>query len=283
MSWLYLPELVADCSQVDCSAGGPSAPLKSTSIASESCCSGSGTDTLNDSPSGTTCEPLTEPSGVEKWISLVAGFLASHSAEPGSNSAKTTNEICGRQPREYLAKYDRDSRCWRTSQVCLFQDTLEQFSEDWQKSGSMRSGVVYRRRAPVRRIYATASGSWPTPRSCTAMGATITQEAVEKAPSRFPNLETVVAMRQWPTPQAFDCKGTIGGEDWKHRNATREKGPKSSLTEAIGGSLNPPWVEWLMGWPIGWTALEPLATESFQRWLIAHGVNSQVERVERVE
>ena len=23
------------------------------------------------------------------------------------------------------------------------------------------------------------------------------------------------------------------------------------------GQLNPPWVEWLMGWPIGWTDLKP--------------------------
>jgi hypothetical protein len=26
------------------------------------------------------------------------------------------------------------------------------------------------------------------------------------------------------------------------------------------GALNPPWVEWLMGFPLGWTALEPSAT-----------------------
>ncbi len=27
-----------------------------------------------------------------------------------------------------------------------------------------------------------------------------------------------------------------------------------------GGSLNPTWVEWLMGWPLGWTDLRPSAT-----------------------
>ncbi len=27
-----------------------------------------------------------------------------------------------------------------------------------------------------------------------------------------------------------------------------------------GGKLNPDWVEWLMGWPIGWTALKHLET-----------------------
>ncbi|OQB97649.1 MAG: hypothetical protein BWX86_00212 [Verrucomicrobia bacterium ADurb.Bin122] len=33
-----------------------------------------------------------------------------------------------------------------------------------------------------------------------------------------------------------------------------------------GGQLNPDWVEWLMGWPIGWTACEPLETARFQQW-----------------
>lgn len=31
-----------------------------------------------------------------------------------------------------------------------------------------------------------------------------------------------------------------------------------------GGKLNPEWVEWLMGWPIGWTALDSLATAWFR-------------------
>ena len=27
----------------------------------------------------------------------------------------------------------------------------------------------------------------------------------------------------------------------------------------------------LMGWPIGWTVLEPLATDKYQQWLEQHG------------
>jgi len=29
--------------------------------------------------------------------------------------------------------------------------------------------------------------------------------------------------------------------------------------------------EWMMGWPIGWTALEPLETGRFRSWLRLHG------------
>jgi hypothetical protein len=35
--------------------------------------------------------------------------------------------------------------------------------------------------------------------------------------------------------------------------------------------LNPSFVEWLMGLPVGWTDLKPLATESYQAWLRSHG------------
>ena len=35
--------------------------------------------------------------------------------------------------------------------------------------------------------------------------------------------------------------------------------------------LNPNWVEWLMGWPIGHTDLKPLATARYQEWQQQHG------------
>ncbi|MNP65584.1 hypothetical protein D3C76_1611870 [compost metagenome] len=37
-----------------------------------------------------------------------------------------------------------------------------------------------------------------------------------------------------------------------------------------GGQLNPEWVEWLMGWPIGWTDLRPLAMDRFHLWQQQH-------------
>jgi hypothetical protein len=55
------------------------------------------------------------------------------------------------------------------------------------------------------------------------MAATLTEKG-----QRFPNLETVMAH----TDQA-----------------------------TIGGKLNPTWVEWLMGWPLGWTDLKPLVMD----------------------
>jgi hypothetical protein len=38
------------------------------------------------------------------------------------------------------------------------------------------------------------------------------------------------------------------------------------------GQLNPEWIEWFMGWPMGWTELEPLGTDKFQEWQQLHGL-----------
>ena len=67
----------------------------------------------------------------------------------------------------------------------------------------------------------------------------------------------------WPTPKARDYRSVTG----------RENRDSPDLNTVVGGQLNPNWVEWLMGWPIGWTDLEPLATGRFQEWLDAHGAN----------
>tara|TARA_R110002124_G_scaffold209790_1_gene376327 strand:- start:368 stop:634 length:267 start_codon:yes stop_codon:yes gene_type:complete len=74
---------------------------------------------------------------------------------------------------------------------------------------------------------------------------------------KFPNLETMVARSMWPTPCTRDYKGGRKLETLKA--AGRDE--KNSLPDAVNvanqgtGSLNPQWVEWLMGFPEGWTDL----------------------------
>jgi len=43
-----------------------------------------------------------------------------------------------------------------------------------------------------------------------------------------------------------------------HRNflANRRAGLQSHGVNVVSGSLNPTWVEWLMGYPLGWTDLD---------------------------
>jgi hypothetical protein len=79
----------------------------------------------------------------------------------------------------------------------------------------------------------------------------------------------VTAVRKWPTPTARDYRGVQREERRHERSLESSRG--LPLNEEAGGLLNPTWVEWLMGWPIGWTALPPLATDRFRAWLRQHG------------
>ena len=59
-------------------------------------------------------------------------------------------------------------------------------------------------------------------------------------------------LQKWPTPVASDA--------WTHslQSSQQTEGSRHSLNlpSAVGGKLNPTWVEWLMGFPTGWTDLE---------------------------
>ena len=51
----------------------------------------------------------------------------------------------------------------------------------------------------------------------------------------------------WPTPRA---------RDWKTGSAAQARRRRACpLNDAVNGRLNPDWVEWLMGFPLGWTAV----------------------------
>ena len=51
------------------------------------------------------------------------------------------------------------------------------------------------------------------------------------------------------TPNSRDGKDRRQGTDYD------KIAEKRKLAGAVGGQLNPNWVEWLMGFPLGWTDL----------------------------
>jgi hypothetical protein len=62
----------------------------------------------------------------------------------------------------------------------------------------------------------------------------------------------------WPTPSAGDNRdrGNLSSGAIKRR---KEKGKQIMLSQSVSdqsGALNPEWVEWLMGLPVGYTNLE---------------------------
>lgn len=77
-------------------------------------------------------------------------------------------------------------------------------------------------------------------------------------------------MRMLPTPNARDWKNATASE-WENPKNTRNLNRRiaydldgESSPEARNGQLNPRWVEWLMGFPIGWTALNASETRLYR-------------------
>ncbi|WP_233863512.1 hypothetical protein [Paraburkholderia adhaesiva] len=66
------------------------------------------------------------------------------------------------------------------------------------------------------------------------------------------------AVRTWPTPTCQDAENN-GGPSQHVRNT-------KPLNAVVDGPLNPAWVEWLMGWPVGWSDLAPLDAAHFDAW-----------------
>jgi hypothetical protein len=94
--------------------------------------------------------------------------------------------------------------------------------------------------------------TFPTPTASDHRGAA-KPESVKTWEKRGHNLPEAVQLDtvgKWPTPTTRDYKGMSG----KGRQE-RKGNPKDTLPNAVGGQLNPTWVEWLMGFPIGWTDL----------------------------
>jgi hypothetical protein len=72
------------------------------------------------------------------------------------------------------------------------------------------------------------------------------------------NTPTLTAQVNWPTPRTAGMCGGTGSWDLLKKNTSIEEA--RSMGAGNGGKLNPMWVEWLMGWPAGWTDLKPLET-----------------------
>jgi hypothetical protein len=112
--------------------------------------------------------------------------------------------------------------------------------------------------------------TWPTPTRRDWKGTNAPAGLTRKdGKSRLDQLPNAVAYGGTQTPQKWM---TPQSRDWKGPSGRAYKGEAKDLpaqTQQAGGQLNPSWVEWLMGWPIGWTDLKPLETDKFrnvQQW-----------------
>jgi hypothetical protein len=121
-----------------------------------------------------------------------------------------------------------------------------EFSKTFPKWGMMRRGVLWRLPKLVRPIEERDGFFLPTPTASDGVRNNQTYGAG--------NL-TLKGAVMLPTPNASEGNKITGLENQMSLTKMGREG-----TLGNGGKLNPEWVEWLMGWPIGFTESEHVAT-----------------------
>ena len=131
-----------------------------------------------------------------------------------------------------------------TADKCVASTLTPEMAERFRSKG--RSGSF---------VEAVAATMWPTPPAagfdCADVPRLLQRREEVKAKGINGNgfgltLGQAVKVAMWPTPLSRDWRSG------KASQATHDKNARP-LSETVGGQLNPTWVEWLMGFPLGWT------------------------------
>lgn len=216
------------------------------------------------------------------WRTLQGSLLSEWEmlSETWPRSGMTRNGTAYRRAGSVPPIYASGSSLWATPQAsdswvptAVSENTLRRGEPD----GPLRSTPGSLAKQVANPEY------WPTPQAHDArLGH---RERVGRHGSKHGGRDLTDWVAMWPTPTAGDSRNS--------RNATANRSPGSShhpgttLSDAIrmlptptanrwdgleshgvnvvSGQLNPTWVEWLMGFPTGWTDLEDSATPSSRR------------------
>ena len=194
------------------------------------------------------------------------------------------------------------------------EGTSEESLEDFPKSGMIVDGLLYRLPMSEHRTLEKGCGYWRTPSACDGMGgphkgkrhrpdATIqlrdqvanrhmwptpkerdykgmSQRGIHAPMDCLPNAVAhggTSTRRTYPTPRGSTegigmCGGT--GAFQQIQNLDLPENEKKAMAAGNGGQLSPMWVEWLMGYPIGSTALKGLEMRGcqLQQWKRGFGL-----------
>ena len=273
MSWLYSQALVEEYLGVAYLDGEQSAPLSGNLTQQAYCASDKMKDFSRLSRFGMTYKPLTDDRGEELLTLYREAFLAkTFQQQEKAQDLMENDQECGRTWRGWLAKYDPNTSLWKTPQCSLLEEEQESL-EILPKWGMTVNGLLWEQPTlePITR--GTESGSkqrhsLPTP-TCNPhlpnlkSNTTGPKNLMQVANGEW---EHLMPPKQWPTPCSTDYKGSGKTGDLRDRlDYAAERGATKSKQYAdppkAGGKLNPMWVEWLMGWPLGWTDLKPLETD----------------------
>ena len=280
MSWHFSNRLIQDFensrsslaleeafSEACSSDGAPSAPWRLMPTALDDSCSDKMKGTCHRSPFGIMFVPSTDTHGeaLLTWFREDSPVRTSVSQTPTATESTARKAASGESLRGSFARYDLGMSSWRTAQISLL-GASDECLETWPRWGLMLDGACYPQKILEHGTCDKGSGLLPT--------LTVHGNYNRKGASKNSGDGLATAIRRMPTLRATD--GERGGRgDLRAiiRGRTTVQRPRAAVTEpeVLGGTLSPDWCEWFMGWPIGWTASEPLATDRFRQWLLGHG------------
>lgn len=225
MSWLFSQALVEEFSEAICLDGEQSVQSSGNNTQQAYCAPDKMTDFSRLSRFGMTFKPLTDAHGKALLTSYRAAFHAKTSQLQGGGLELMESEAeCGGRWRGSFAKYDLDTSSWKTHQCSLLGD-LELFLEAWPQWGLMRNGECWEQEMLVQTTKGTESGLLPTPCARDGRGARslkAQQKAGRGATNSLPDYLRI--RKNWQYPPIVV-------------------------------------VEYMMGWPLGWTDLKQGATD----------------------
>ena len=220
----------------------------------------------------------------EQLTLFPADSPASHFPLPGSKEAVRTTVTSGRKclellkncgPVGSLAKMLLESSIWRSTRCFL----------TWKVSTTPHRRLLFRLVPSTPRTGGKGARLWRTPTANDGINSSFpkSQENRDSLVGQLmrgmfptptasmaehggpnsrdshgkPGLQMAAMMYPTPTTGAGLCGGTENYQRLKALEAAGEitEEERRNMARGNGGQLNPDWVEWLMGFPIGWTSL----------------------------
>jgi len=267
----YLPTLSLDTNQYSQSSGSHT---HAKSCENEPMTDGSLTCACTKETFGCSIHPNTPEEWIASMQDSLAKTLAMLEGRPDLEKALAadfTEKSC-----ELLMSLDLDTCSWKTSrQSSLWGGVeLESSSPTFPRWGMTVNGSLYEHPMSALRITEigggslqranTHSGMWPSP--TVADTRTDKLKSSQQKEGSMHSVSLAQAVRMFPTPCARDYKGGRKPETMKEtgRNADTNSLPDAVENRGEDGRLNPVFVEWLMGWPLGFTELKHLGTDKSQ-------------------
>ena len=247
-------------------------PLAGLDIPPESSASKTNTAPKSSSDTGPMCqssetsETLTAGSGAEQTSSQ-EDFLANLSVKPGSDEARKMTVRSGLKCSELLKRQDPISCLQRMLLASSTWHSTMCFL-NWKAKGTPQGRLYFQLAPSTPRTDETECGLWPTPSAgMHKQDVNDSGRYARDIKEKGFQIMLPAAVKLWPTPAARDYKGARKPETMEKtgRNSETNSLPDSVEFREASGRLNPMWVEWLMGYPLGHTDLNHSETPSSRK------------------